>query len=136
MARGAESALEKIAAVVPDAVRARAERLSLHAWGGIPQATPSARRSTPSRPRPTSRIASTSPIPTRRTNRRTAWSGRLGLWFWGKVWTLVAWCELRGDFRMFRIDRITEIDVLEPYTPHPDQDLAAFYRSEAARSRR
>jgi hypothetical protein len=37
MARGAESALEKIAAVVPDAVRARAERLSLHAWGGIPQ---------------------------------------------------------------------------------------------------
>ena len=29
----------------------------------------------------------------------------LGLWFWGKHWTLVSWCELRDDFRMFRIDR-------------------------------
>ena len=33
----------------------------------------------------------------------------LGLWFWGKVWTLIAWCELRGDFRAFRIDRIAAI---------------------------
>ncbi|WP_232090173.1 helix-turn-helix transcriptional regulator [Sphingomonas sp. HMP9] len=31
----------------------------------------------------------------------------LGLWFWGKVWTLVAWCETRDDFRMFRLDRAT-----------------------------
>ena len=33
----------------------------------------------------------------------------LGLWFWGKVWTLVAWCELRDDFRAFRIDRIASV---------------------------
>ncbi len=26
--------------------------------------------------------------------------------FWGKVWTLTAWCEKRSDFRVFRIDRI------------------------------
>ena len=32
----------------------------------------------------------------------------LGLWFWGKVWTLLAWCELRNDFRMFRIDRMAD----------------------------
>lgn len=37
----------------------------------------------------------------------------LGLWFWGKVWTLVAWCELREDFRMFRIDRIIELKPAE-----------------------
>ena len=30
----------------------------------------------------------------------------LGLLFWGKVWTLAAYCELRADFRMFRIDRM------------------------------
>jgi predicted DNA-binding transcriptional regulator YafY len=29
----------------------------------------------------------------------------LGLHFWGGVWTLAAWCELRQDFRTFRIDR-------------------------------
>ena len=30
----------------------------------------------------------------------------LCIWYWGKVWTLVSWCELRDDFRMFRIDRM------------------------------
>jgi predicted DNA-binding transcriptional regulator YafY len=30
----------------------------------------------------------------------------LGLIFWGKVWTLVAWCQLRNDYRTFRLDRI------------------------------
>jgi predicted DNA-binding transcriptional regulator YafY len=30
----------------------------------------------------------------------------LGLAYWGKVWTLVAWCELRGGFRSFRLDRV------------------------------
>jgi len=26
--------------------------------------------------------------------------------YWGRVWTLSAWCETRKDFRAFRIDRI------------------------------
>lgn len=26
--------------------------------------------------------------------------------YWGKAWTVSAWCELREDFRVFRIDRI------------------------------
>lgn len=30
----------------------------------------------------------------------------LQLEFWGKVWTLLAWCELRADFRLFRVDMI------------------------------
>lgn len=29
----------------------------------------------------------------------------LALWYWGKVWTLLAWCELRQAFRIFRTDR-------------------------------
>lgn len=32
----------------------------------------------------------------------------LGLFFWGKVWTLVGWCEMRNDYRQFRIDRIEQ----------------------------
>ncbi|USH03593.1 YafY family transcriptional regulator [Grimontia kaedaensis] len=36
----------------------------------------------------------------------------LGQVYWGKVWTLVAWCELRDDYRSFRIDRIQSIEVL------------------------
>lgn len=33
----------------------------------------------------------------------------LGLFFWGKVWTLTAWCELRQDFRNFRLDRFENV---------------------------
>ncbi len=37
----------------------------------------------------------------------------LALYFWSGVWTLAAWCELRKDFRMFRIDRMQDVQVLE-----------------------
>lgn len=30
----------------------------------------------------------------------------LGLFFWGGAWSVGAWCELRSDFRNFRLDRI------------------------------
>jgi predicted DNA-binding transcriptional regulator YafY len=33
----------------------------------------------------------------------------LQLAFWGRVWTLAAFCEARGDFRSFRLDRIQAI---------------------------
>jgi len=36
----------------------------------------------------------------------------LGLYFWGRTWTLGAWCELRQDFRTFRVDRITSLTIL------------------------
>lgn len=39
----------------------------------------------------------------------------LGLFFWGGVWTLAAWCDLRRDFRAFRIDRIEELSVAETH---------------------
>ncbi|GIW18133.1 MAG: DNA-binding transcriptional regulator [Tepidiforma sp.] len=35
----------------------------------------------------------------------------LGLFFWGWSWTLLAWCELRNDFREFRLDRIAAAEV-------------------------
>lgn len=35
----------------------------------------------------------------------------LGLYFWGQMWTLAAWCELRNDFRNFRLDRILDAAV-------------------------
>lgn len=32
----------------------------------------------------------------------------LGLFYWGKVWTVVGWCELRDAFRHFRLDRMSK----------------------------
>jgi len=37
----------------------------------------------------------------------------LGLFFWGSSWTLVAWCELRDDYRVFRLDRIQRLEPTE-----------------------
>ncbi|MCU7920506.1 MAG: YafY family transcriptional regulator [Candidatus Thiodiazotropha sp. (ex Epidulcina cf. delphinae)] len=36
----------------------------------------------------------------------------LGLFYWGQKWTLGAWCELRGSFRHFRLDRIDTLDTI------------------------
>jgi predicted DNA-binding transcriptional regulator YafY len=33
----------------------------------------------------------------------------LAMHFWGGVWTLAAWCELRTDFRTFRLDRVSDL---------------------------
>ena len=53
----------------------------------------------------------------------------LGLFFWGKVWTLVAWCELRNGFRSFRIDRIATATPGEPAPDDSDKSLDAFFRT-------
>lgn len=58
----------------------------------------------------------------------------LGLWFWGKVWTLVAWCELRNNFRAFRLDRILEAKSAgRIFRPERGKQLADFYRCWEAR---
>ena len=46
-----------------------------------------------------------------RQSARCVWP--LGLFFWGNVWTLAAWCEMRGDFRNFRLDRIQTLSTLD-----------------------
>lgn len=67
-------------------------------------------------------------------SRRVIWP--LGLVFWGNVWTLAAWCELRNDYRTFRIDRIQTMQILdEAFTENEDISLQALlrrYRDEDA----
>ena len=56
----------------------------------------------------------------------------LGLYHWGKVWTLAAWCEMRTDFRNFRADRITEIaDCGDTFRDEPGRTLRDFLRGMA-----
>jgi predicted DNA-binding transcriptional regulator YafY len=53
----------------------------------------------------------------------------LGLYFWSGVWTLVAWCELRDDFRVFRLDRMRETAVLRrQFTQKRGQTLKDYLR--------
>lgn len=37
----------------------------------------------------------------------------LGLFCWGRVWTLGGWCELRDGFRNFRVDRMADAAIEE-----------------------
>lgn len=53
----------------------------------------------------------------------------LGCFFWGKVWTLAAWCEYRKNFRSFRVDRIAALRLLTRRFEYvPGQTLADFLR--------
>ncbi|KJZ19573.1 helix-turn-helix transcriptional regulator [Loktanella sp. S4079] len=55
----------------------------------------------------------------------------LGVWFWGKVWTAVCWCELRNDFRMFRLDRISQLSEAGSFHPQKEQTLQHFMDCKA-----
>lgn len=47
--------------------------------------------------------------------------------YWGRIWTLTAWCELRQDFRVFRVDRIRTLDVaFESFEEDPGRTLANY----------
>ncbi|HND33102.1 MAG TPA: YafY family protein [Myxococcota bacterium] len=51
----------------------------------------------------------------------------LGLFWWGDVWSLGAWCELRQAFRVFRVDRVQRARALdEAFPDRPDRDLTAL----------
>jgi predicted DNA-binding transcriptional regulator YafY len=53
----------------------------------------------------------------------------LGLIFWGKVWTLVAWCQLRNDYRVFRLDRIRQLaPTQESFTTHEQKSLKHYLK--------
>ncbi|MDD1795685.1 YafY family transcriptional regulator [Enterovibrio sp. ZSDZ42] len=51
----------------------------------------------------------------------------LGQVYWGKVWTLVTWCELRDAYRNFRLDRIKTVHVLdEGFDVSPTKNFQHF----------
>jgi len=53
----------------------------------------------------------------------------LGIVGWSKCWTLLAWCELRGDYRNFRFDRFDSLTVTEEcFTPTDKISLAYYIR--------
>ncbi|MEO0828943.1 MAG: YafY family protein [Pseudomonadota bacterium] len=130
MAHGAEEALLKIEAVLPEEARDRAGAVQIHAFA--PDMTDDLRSALDEIEAAVAarhRLAiDYSDADGERTTRVVQ---PLGLWFWGRVWTLVAWCELRQDFRMFRIDRIARREVCGTYRPMRERSLVAFYATQS-----
>jgi len=51
----------------------------------------------------------------------------LALSFYGPIWILAGWCELREGFRTFRLDRMRDLEVLETVPPEPGRTLQDFF---------
>ncbi|MCF6445445.1 YafY family protein [Nereida sp. MMG025] len=127
MARAAQDALDKINTVLPDDARAQADATVIHSIAAGPAQNQLAVKlddlgaATQQTQRLQLDYRDQHGVITQRIVRP------LGLWFWGNVWTLVTWCELRQDFRTFRCDRIRSFENLGAYTPIAGQTLSDFY---------
>lgn len=128
MARAAEEALVKIGSVLPEPEKARIARTEIHMPDWV---VSEAERKLVD---VLERAVEARDVLTLDYRDETGASSMrdvrpLGLWFWGKVWTLVAWCELRNDFRAFRLDRILEAKSAgRIFRPERGKQLADFYR--------
>ena len=133
MAEAAQEALIKIDAVLPENARRQVGQVNVHVMDGADQSghwrdyLDRFEAASEAHIRLQMNYSDEAGNQTARTVRP------LGVWFWGKVWTAVCWCELRDGFRMFRLDRISALQELDRFRPEKHQTLRAFYESEAYR---
>jgi predicted DNA-binding transcriptional regulator YafY len=128
LAGGARSALAKIAAALPGDKRIALERTRLFAPSFFIDPKPGERLEALRRGISEQRFTELDykDAGGQATQRRVR---PLGLYFWGDVWTLAGWCELRQDFRNFRLDRIVDVHVVnERYPDEPGKRLEDFMR--------
>ena len=127
MAEGAEEALVKIRAVLPDNARDLARSVQVHAFQ-MPELDDATRARLDTLENAIERrLRLIIDYETGDGTATTRGIRPLGLWFWGKVWTLVAWCELREDFRMFRADRMNIASTEGRFSDEKGKKLSDFY---------
>ncbi|MDR6887936.1 MULTISPECIES: helix-turn-helix transcriptional regulator [Variovorax] len=134
LARNIESGLGKILSVLPAAARVSAEALALYAPAlGLDDTIRARlqilREAVEAHQKLRLSYRDVSGDASERTVRP------LGCFYWGKVWTLSTWCELRNDFRGFRLDRMDAVDVLpERFRDEAGKTLADMMRQLKARA--
>ena len=136
MARAAAEALVKIGAVIPPAEKDRIRRTEIHTPSymmsdAVREAVDVLEKAVEARSVLTLDYRDEQGKASKRDVRP------LGLWFWGRVWTLVGWCEMRDDFRAFRIDRIVALEPAGRAFRHErGKTLADFFRQMEMREDR
>lgn len=134
MARDAEQALGKILSILPRQTRAAAESLALYAPTfnldpAIQQTLQTLREAVQMRRKVKLDYLDVAGQSSQRSLRP------LGCFFWGKVWTLAAWCETRHAFRSFRLDRMDALQLQDAvFKDEPGKTLADFLRQAGATS--
>ena len=111
LAKAAADALARVESVLPDRLKARLTGTPLFAPGfHVPQQVAASltvvRGAIDARRKVRMAYTGADGAGTERTVRP------LGLFFWGTTWSFAGWCELRTDFRSFRLDRIGHLNVL------------------------
>jgi predicted DNA-binding transcriptional regulator YafY len=135
LARASESILSKVAGVLPKEL----EPLLADARLFVPN-TKSGARSAAGLAVAREALVAQRRIQLKYANERGEASERtvrpLGVFFWGKTWTLAAWCEMRTGFRNFRLDRISEATLGDRFEDEPGRtlrDMLAQYGPAAIR---
>ena len=128
LAQAAEAALGKVLSVLPPELRVAAEGMALYV-PAVGLDAPAANNLRALR----DAIQSRHKVQLRYQDLRDGVTERvvrpLGCFYWGKVWTLSAWCELRNGFRGFRVDRIEALQVQEGgFRDESGKTLADFLR--------
>jgi predicted DNA-binding transcriptional regulator YafY len=129
LAKAAAEALARVEAVLPDRLKARLTGTPLYAPGFhvLPQvvaALAEIRAAIDSRRKIHIAYTDGQAAATERTLRP------LGLFFWGNGWSLTAWCELRHDFRNFRLERIQTLATLtERFADEPGRTIDDYFQS-------
>jgi len=132
LARDAEQALGKILSILPRQTRAAAESLALFAptfsvEPAIQQTLQTLREAEQLRRTVVMAYRDAAGQSSQRSVRP------LGCFFWGKVWTLAAWCETRKAFRSFRLDRMDALQVQGAvFRDEAGKTLADFLRQVGA----
>ncbi|MFN8508207.1 MAG: YafY family protein [Dehalococcoidia bacterium] len=132
LAKAATEALARLEVALPERLRARFERTPLFAPGfhvnpGVAGGLTSLRTAIEERRKVHLCYADADGAATERDVRP------LGLFFWGSTWSLSAWCELRDNFRSFRLDRVAELRVLDTrFVDEPGKLLEDLFRRERA----
>ena len=135
LAQSAQDALGKILSVLPVDARVAAEALAVYApYGGLPEPAQrtlqTLREAVQERQKVFINYRDLSEKASERTLRP------LGCFYWGKVWTLAAWCEHREDFRSFRVDRVSYVRRLDVrFRDEPGRTLADLARIDKARAK-
>ena len=105
LASGANSAIEKITAILPDRLKARHENSPIV----IPDFFRN-KSNTALSHQIRAAIEQKNPLAIEYSDANEKFSQRniepLGLVYWGAKWTIIAYCQHRSDYREFRLDRI------------------------------
>ena len=131
LGRAAQDVLTKVEAVLPETGRVSLDKLPLWAPAGHAEAPRKVDLATLRRTiREQRKIDLDYCDAEGNSTRRRVWP--LGLFFYGPVWLLAGWCELRQGFRMFRVDRMADAIFLDTtFEPTPGRTLEDFGRYEA-----